>query len=109
MGGATKSHRAAIGLSEGGARHILDKLIRRFLWVSTGTVLFGFLISYLSARRTLLRVERITETVAQIGSQELDERLPEQLSSDEISRLANTFNHMLGRILVIFAWVAAAS
>jgi signal transduction histidine kinase len=87
-----------LGLSEGGVTHILQKLTRRFLGVWTGTVLFGFLISYLSARRTLLRVERITETVARIGSQKLDERLPEQLNSDEISRLAKTFNHMLGRI-----------
>lgn len=87
-----------LGLSERGARHVLINLTRRFLWVWTGTVLFGFLISYLSARRTLLRVERITETVARIGSQELDERLPEQPNSDEISRLAKTFNHMLGRI-----------
>ncbi|MGO9274145.1 MAG: sensor histidine kinase [Terriglobia bacterium] len=87
-----------LGLSEGGANNTLHNLTLRFLGVWTGTVLFGFLISYLSARRTLLRVERITETVARIGSQELDERLPEQLSSDEISRLAETFNHMLGRI-----------
>jgi len=87
-----------LGLSEGGASHVLHKLTRRFLGVWTGTVLFGFLISYLSARRTLRRVERITETVARIGSQELDERLPEPLNSDEISRLAKTFNHMLGRI-----------
>jgi methyl-accepting chemotaxis protein len=87
-----------LGLSERGARHILRKLTRRFLWVWTGTVLLGFLISYLSARRTLRRVERITETVARIGSQELDERLPEPANSDEISRLAKTFNHMLVRI-----------
>ena len=50
---------------------------RRFLWVWAGTVFLGFLISYLSTRRTLLRVERITETVARIGSEGLDERLPE--------------------------------
>ena len=86
------------GLSEHGDNHILRKLTRRFLAVWAGTVLFGFLISYLSARRTLQRVERITETVAQIGSEELDERLPEPANSDEISRLARTFNHMLERI-----------
>ncbi|HEY6272306.1 MAG TPA: ATP-binding protein [Terriglobales bacterium] len=87
-----------LGLSERGDRHILHKLTRRFVSVWVGTVLFGLLISYLSARRTLRRVERITETVARIGSEELDERLPEPASSDEISRLARTFNHMLGRI-----------
>jgi signal transduction histidine kinase len=87
-----------LGLSEHGDKHILHKLTRRFLSVWAGTVLLGLLISYLSARRTLRRVERITETVARIGSDELDERLPEPANSDEISRLARTFNHMLGRI-----------
>jgi signal transduction histidine kinase len=43
-------------------------------------------------------VERITETVARIGSERLDERLPEPVGYDEISRLAKTFNHMLERI-----------
>jgi signal transduction histidine kinase len=63
-----------------------------------GTVLLGFLISYASAYRTLLRVERITETVGRIGSKDLGERLPEPANSDEISRLAKTFNRMLDRI-----------
>jgi signal transduction histidine kinase len=58
----------------------------------------GFLISYMSARRTLLRVQRITDTVAGIGSEDLGERLPQPINSDEISRLAKTFNHMLDRI-----------
>jgi signal transduction histidine kinase len=43
-------------------------------------------------------VEQITETVARIGSEALDERLPEPAGSDEISRLAKTFNHMLERM-----------
>jgi len=36
--------------------------------------------------------------VARIGSEGLDERLPEPVGHDEISRLAKTFNHMLERI-----------
>ncbi len=87
-----------LGLSDRGARHVLHALTYRFLWGWTGTVLLGFLISYLSTRRTLRRVERITETVARIGSERLDERLPEPVGYDEISRLAKTFNHMLERI-----------
>ena len=74
-----------LGLSERGSRHILHTLTKRFLWVWTGTVFLGFLISSLSTRRTLRRVERITETVARIGSEGLDERLPEPAGSDEIS------------------------
>jgi len=87
-----------LGLSNRGANHLLGNLTRRFLVVWAGTVLLGFLISYLSARRTLLRVERITETVARIGTEDLCERLPAQAKSDEISRLSETFNHMLDRI-----------
>jgi signal transduction histidine kinase len=63
-----------------------------------GMFLLGFVISYWSARRTLVRVERITETVARIGTEDLAERLPEPANSDEISRLAKTFNRMLDRL-----------
>ncbi len=87
-----------LGLSNRGDMHLLNNLIRRILLLWGGTVLLGFLISYLSARRTLLRVEHITETVAQIGSEDLSERLPESARRDEIARLAKTFNLMLHRI-----------
>ena len=87
-----------LGLSERGASHILQTLTYRFLAGWAGTVLLGFLISYLSTRRTLRRVERITETVARIDSEDLDERLPEPVGYDEISRLAKTFNQMLERV-----------
>ena len=84
-----------LGLSNRGARYMLRALIRRFLVLWGSTVLMGFLISYMSIYRTLLRVQRITDTVARIGSADLAERLPEPVNSDEISRLTKTFNHML--------------
>ena len=87
-----------LGLSDRGATYILRALTLRFVVLWSSTVLMGFLISYISARRTLLRVQRITDTVARIGSEELGERLPEPVNSDEISRLAETFNRMLDRI-----------
>jgi signal transduction histidine kinase len=87
-----------LGLSSRGARHLLRTLTRRFLVLWGSTVLMGFLISYMSAHRTLLRVQRITDTVARIGSEDLGERLPQPVNSDEISRLSKTFNHMLDRI-----------
>ena len=87
-----------LGLADQDAMHLLHQLTNRFLMVWGGMVVLGFLISYTSARRTLMRVEEITETVAQIGSEELDERLPDSAKDDEISRLGQTFNHMLDRI-----------
>jgi len=65
-----------LGLSDRGARHLLHKLTRSFLAVWSGMFVLGCVISYFSARRTLLRVERITEAVARMGSEDLKERLP---------------------------------
>jgi signal transduction histidine kinase len=90
--------RVYLGISDRGARHTLHQLTRRFLAVWAGVAVFGFLISYISTRRTLLRIERISETASHIGSEDMSERLPEPVNSDEISRLARTFNHMLDRI-----------
>src|SRR5207244_2763563 len=87
-----------LGLSDKAAMHLLERLTERFVMVWAGTVLLGFIISYASTRRTLLRVEHISETVARIGSDDLGRRLPEGRSSDEISRLSSTFNQMLDRI-----------
>ena len=87
-----------LGLSDRGAKHLLHTLARRLFMVWGGMFLLGFVISYWSARRTLLRVERITETVARIGTEDLEERLPEPGNSDEISRLSQTFNRMLDRL-----------
>src|SRR6202035_263765 len=87
-----------LGLSGRGTRYLLRGLTLRFLLLWGSTVLMGFLVSYMSAHRTLLRVQRITDTVARIGSEDLRERLPEPVNSDEISRLAKTFNHMLDRL-----------
>ena len=60
-----------LGLSSRGARYMLRALTRCFLLLWVTTVLMGFLVSYMSAHRTLLRVQRITDTVAQIGSEDL--------------------------------------
>jgi signal transduction histidine kinase len=87
-----------LGLSDRGARYLLQRLARRLLIVWGGIFLLGFAISYWSARRTLLRVERITEAVARIGTEGLDQRLPEPVTSDEIARLSKTFNRMLARL-----------
>lgn len=87
-----------LGLSDLGANHVLRLLTHRFLLLWAGTVLMGFMISFASAHRTLSRVERISEAVSRISSKDLSKRLPEPGSSDEISRLAKTFNGMLNRL-----------
>lgn len=87
-----------LGFLDEGSRHMLHRLIRRFVKIWAGMVALGFLISFFGIYRTLQRVERITATVAQIGSDDLGSRLPEGKTRDEIARLSQTFNHMLDRI-----------
>jgi len=90
--------RIYLGLSDIGAVQLLHRLTRGFFIVWIGMVLLGFMISFLSARRTLLRVESITQTVSRIGSDDLSARLTESRNADEIARLSQTFNRMLDRI-----------
>ena len=77
---------------------MLDRFTERCLLMWGMTVALGFLITWLAAQRTLTRVERISDTVSRIGSEDLGSRLPEGSRSDEISRLSHTFNRMLDRI-----------
>jgi signal transduction histidine kinase len=56
------------------------------------------LTSWVLVGRVLRPVEAIRAEVAAIGAQELDRRVPEPATDDEIGRLARTMNDMLGRL-----------
>ena len=87
-----------LGFADIAAERMLHRLTGGFVLVWWGMVVLGFLISFAGAYRTLMRVERITERVDHIGSDDLGSRLPVSNSSDEIARLSATFNRMLDRI-----------
>ncbi|HVP11265.1 MAG TPA: heavy metal sensor histidine kinase [Phycisphaerae bacterium] len=53
---------------------------------------------YVLARRSLRPVERITQTAKEIGARDLSRRIALSGSGDELDRLAETLNGMLGRI-----------
>jgi signal transduction histidine kinase len=55
-------------------------------------------ITWAVATRALAPVERIRREVEQITGDRLDRRVPEPDSGDEIHRLAQTMNQMLGRL-----------
>lgn len=59
-----------------------------------GMVLGGYWI----ARRVLRPIERMTSDAAEIGIDQLDERVAVPATTDEVSRLARTLNAMLERI-----------
>jgi len=87
-----------LGFADVGGARMLDRLTERCLLIWGVTVALGFLITWLAAHRTLARVQRISDAVSDMGSDDLSRRLPEGPHPDEITRLSCTFNHMLERI-----------
>jgi heavy metal sensor kinase len=53
---------------------------------------------YLLVRRALRPVEEIAHKAEQITQHNLSERLPIALTGDELERLSNSLNHMIGRL-----------
>jgi two-component system OmpR family sensor kinase len=61
-------------------------------------LLAGVLSTFLLLRRLLRTVGRITTTAAEIGAGEVDHRLGDQGTDDEVGQLARTFDGMLDRV-----------
>lgn len=87
-----------LGFSDVAGSKMLSRLTVSCILAWASTVLLGFAIAWIVANRTLSRVVRITQTVSEIGTDDLGTRIPQGESSDEIARLSNTFNRMLDRI-----------
>ncbi|WP_051537808.1 HAMP domain-containing sensor histidine kinase [Treponema sp. C6A8] len=61
-------------------------------------IFIAFIISYLTAKRTIEPVVRMTENVRKLSSTELDAVLPLSSRNDELDNLALTFNSLFERI-----------
>ncbi|MET0324172.1 MAG: ATP-binding protein [Ilumatobacteraceae bacterium] len=74
------------------------ELRRTLLWiVPLATAVLAALV-WVVAGRTLRPVARIRQRVESIGGADLDQRVPVPETGDEIARLAETMNAMLGRL-----------
>ncbi len=87
-----------LGLSERDELRVLRNLRLRFFVLWLAIVLLGFTIVFLSARRMLGDVRRITEAASRIGESDLSKRVPVGRAQDEVAHLASTLNRMLDRI-----------
>ncbi|HTW81375.1 MAG TPA: HAMP domain-containing protein [Terracidiphilus sp.] len=87
-----------LGLSERDELRVLTKLRFRFLLLWLLVVLLGFGIVFLTTRRMLSHVRKITRAASRIGHSGLNERVPATRRNDEVSQLAHTLNRMLDRI-----------
>jgi len=73
--------------------------LRQSFWMSLFIVLIASsFMGWLLARRTIARVENVTNTAVEISNGSLESRVPVTGRGDEIDRLALTFNRMLERI-----------
>jgi signal transduction histidine kinase len=63
----------------------------------------GALAGYLLLRGLLRRIGRITETAADLGRGEMDRRLGDQGTDDEVGQLAATFDEMADRVAAAMA------
>jgi len=90
--------RIYLGLSERDELRVLRNLRIRFLLLWLLIVLFGFVIVFLTTRRMLSHVRRITEAASRIGHADLNTRVPTTKRNDEVAQLGLTLNRMLDRI-----------
>ena len=87
-----------LGLSGREESRTLDTLRLYFFIICLGIVLLGFLIIFFTTKRMLGHVQRMTDTAAKIGHDDLRSRVPEVKGDDEVAQLAFTLNRMLDRI-----------
>jgi signal transduction histidine kinase len=76
----------------------LDRLIREFLIAGPAALLIAILAGYGLAAAALRPVEAMRRRAASITGSTAGSRLPLPRSRDEVSRLAETLNDMLGRL-----------
>ncbi|MFC5531965.1 sensor histidine kinase [Cohnella yongneupensis] len=80
----------------------LNRQLLLFIGLSTLALLAGMLTFLPAIRRTLVPLSRMVQTVEQIDSGKLNERLAENHGQREIDRLSHSFNRMLERLETSF-------
>ena len=94
----TSGDRIYLALSTRYERKVLRRLRLEFAVLWCAIICFGTFIVFFSTRRTLYRIQVITDTAESIGRNNLRSRIPALARNDEISRLSLTLNKMLDRI-----------
>jgi heavy metal sensor kinase len=87
-----------VGRSLAAFEHESRELLLTFLLAGPLTLLAAISGGYFLARRALRPVQSMTQTARQISAERLDQRLPVANPDDELGPLAETLNHMIGRL-----------
>jgi signal transduction histidine kinase len=85
-----------VGRSTDSREALLEPVKRDFILVGAVTILLGFAVGAFFAHRALLPVRQIVSTARSIiATRQLDARVPERESDDELDELVSLFNTLL--------------
>jgi heavy metal sensor kinase len=76
----------------------LEQLMRALAWVGPVVVLLAFGSGLFLSRKSLAKVDQVTEAARRISADRLSARIPSHDVDDEIGRLVGTFNGMIARL-----------
>jgi signal transduction histidine kinase len=85
-----------VGRSTNSREALLDPVKQSFIVMGAVTILFGFVIGAFFAHRALLPVRQIVTTARSIiTTRQLDARVPDRKSDDELGEMVRLFNTLL--------------
>lgn len=85
-----------VGRSTDSREALLDPVRRDFIFIGGVTILFSFVVGAFFAHRALLPVRQIVATAQSIiSTRQLDARVPQRKSDDELDELVRLFNTLL--------------
>lgn len=87
-----------VGLTGSSVESILDQTVLLVLSAGSFVLVFAVVGGVWLAGRALQPIDRMTRLAAEIGDQDLSQRIDPPSSDDELGRLARTFNAMLDRL-----------
>jgi signal transduction histidine kinase len=87
-----------IGTSQEGLQRIIEKRWREFSLVMAVLLVFSIFVGWFVVKSALAGIEEVTRTAIQISGGDFSSRVPITGRSEEIDRLAATFNNMVERI-----------
>lgn len=87
-----------VGMSTESRQRVLSRFLESFMYVVVFLLLTAFSSGYYLSRRALRPLRDLIQTVRAIEMGQMDARVPQTRTHDELGELVRLFNHMLARI-----------
>ncbi len=94
----TSSATILLGIPMESTTEVMSQLFDTLAWMSPLVMLIAVVGGTILAKKSLAKVNKVTETVKRITVERLHDRIPEPEINDEIGNLISTFNAMISRL-----------